>query len=176
MPHFFFQENIVGELNEERQRAEIASMVQLPVGSVRATGVRRGSAGRRRRGRNCSRPIGCTGCHLLDAEATRDDYFPQINRLHGPNLIGRPAASCRAGWLFAWLKDPKQYNPDTRMPSLRLTDREAADITAYLMAQRKPSYEDLEIPRSTRGRATSWCCATCSTPRRSSRARRRSTT
>ena len=32
------------------------------------------------------------------------------------------------------------------MPSLRLTDREAADITAYLMASRAPEFENLEVP------------------------------
>ena len=51
-----------------------------------------------------------------------------------------------AGWLYAWLRDPKSHNPATRMPSLRLTDREAADLVAYLMNQRNPDYEGLELP------------------------------
>ncbi len=36
-------------------------------------------------------------------------------------------------WIFAWLKDPKAYYPATRMPSLRLSDQEAIDITEYLL-------------------------------------------
>ncbi len=36
-------------------------------------------------------------------------------------------------WLFGWLKDPVAYFPETRMPSMRLTDLEALDITEYLL-------------------------------------------
>lgn len=145
MPHFFFQDNVVGELNEARQRAEIASIVRFLWSRSGQADYAEAPAGNAERGRELFETIGCTGCHLLDAEATRDDFFPQINRLHGPNLIST-GSKVSSGWLFAWLKDPKQYNPDTRMPSLRLTDREAADITAYLMASRDGDFEDLEIP------------------------------
>jgi cytochrome c2 len=36
-------------------------------------------------------------------------------------------------WLFAWLKNPSSMWPQTRMPNLRLSNQEAADITAYLL-------------------------------------------
>jgi cytochrome c2/mono/diheme cytochrome c family protein len=36
-------------------------------------------------------------------------------------------------WLFGWLKDPSDYYPGTRMPSLRLTDQEAIDVAEYLL-------------------------------------------
>jgi mono/diheme cytochrome c family protein len=81
----------------------------------------------------------------MDAEAKRDDFFPQINRLHGPNLI-RTGSKVSAGWLYAWIRDPRKYAPDTRMPDLRLTDGEAADITAYLMSSKDPEFEGLELP------------------------------
>lgn len=145
MPHFFFQENIVGEENEERQRAEIAALVRFLWDHSETPSYPSAPSGDAERGRELFETVGCTGCHLLDGEATRDDFFPQINRLHGPNLVGT-GSKLDSGWIYAWLKDPKQYNPDTRMPSLRLTDQEAADITAYLMVSRNPDYEDLEIP------------------------------
>jgi cytochrome c2 len=146
MPHFFFQRNIVGELNEERQRAEVAAIVRfLWDRSTTGGGYQDAPPGDAERGRQLFETIGCTGCHILDGDAKRDDFFPQINRLHGPNLVGT-GSKLSSGWVYAWLKDPKQYNPDTRMPSLRLTDAEAADITAYLMRQRKPDFEGLEIP------------------------------
>jgi cytochrome c2 len=94
--------------------------------------------------------VGCTGCHLLEAEATRTDYYPQINRLHGPNLV-RTGSKVSSGWLYAWIKDPRQYAPDTRMPSLRLTDQEAADITTYLMSHRDPAFENLTMPEVNPG-------------------------
>jgi hypothetical protein len=34
-------------------------------------------------------------------------------------------------FLFNWVKNPKHYWEQTFMPDLRLTDGEAADITAY---------------------------------------------
>ena len=34
----------------------------------------------------------------------------------------------------------KSYYPDAPMPSLRLTDGEAADVTAYMMTQQKPKF------------------------------------
>ncbi len=36
-------------------------------------------------------------------------------------------------WLFSWLMDPSRYDANTRMPSLRLTDQEALDLTEYLL-------------------------------------------
>src|SRR5262249_40686368 len=39
-------------------------------------------------------------------------------------------------WLYSWLKDPKSYNPTSRMPNLRLSDQEAADIATYLGAEK----------------------------------------
>ncbi len=146
MPHFFFQRNIVGDLNEERQRAEIAALVRFLWDNSSEQDYPEAPSGDAGRGQELFETVGCTGCHILDSEAQRDDFFPQINRLHGPNLIGT-GSKLSSGFVYEWIKDPKRYNPDTRMPSLRLTDREAADITAYLMEQRKPDYEGLEIPQ-----------------------------
>ncbi len=44
------------------------------------------------------------------------------------------------------MKNPKQYFPDTNMPNLRLTDQEAADVTAYLLSSRDPRYENVALP------------------------------
>ncbi len=145
MPHFFFQPNTTSPENLERQKAEIRSMVAYIWSQSESPEYPPAPAGDVARGQELYETVGCTGCHIRDADAKRDDFFPQINRLHGPNLI-RAGSKLSSGWLFAWLKDPKQYNPATRMPSLRLTDREAADITAYLLTSRAPEFEDAELP------------------------------
>ena len=145
MPHFFLQQNTSSELNVERQKAEIVGIVSYLWDKSQTADYPEPPAGEAERGLELIETVGCTGCHLLDSEATRDQYFPQINRLHGPNLI-RTGNKVTAGWLYAWIKDPKQYAPDSRMPSLRLTDQEAADITAYLMSDRDPQFEGLELP------------------------------
>ncbi len=145
MPHFFFQKNTTSETNLERQRAEIAAVVAYLWNVSKRPEYPPPPAGDAARGEELFQTVGCTGCHLLDATAERDDYYPEIQRLHGPNLV-RTGSKVSDGWLYAWLKDPRQFAADTRMPSLRLTDREAADLVAYLMAQRDPAYEGLEMP------------------------------
>lgn len=146
MPHFFFLENVVGEENLERQRIEIASIVAYLWDKSADREYPDPPPGDPERGEELFNTIGCTGCHLRDGEASRDDFFPVINRLHGPNLVNT-GSKVNAGWLYAWLKNPKQHSPTTRMPRLRLTDQEAADITAHLMQSRDPEYEGLEVPR-----------------------------
>ncbi len=145
MPHFFFQSNTTTEENLERQRAEIRATVAYIFDRSEATDYPPAPPGDAARGEQLFETVGCQGCHLREAQGTRDDYFPQLNRLHGPNLI-RLGNKVSSGWLYAWLKNPKQYNPHTRMPSLRLSDREAADLAAYLLSSTDPAFDDLELP------------------------------
>ncbi|MGB5173769.1 MAG: c-type cytochrome [Thermoanaerobaculia bacterium] len=147
MPHFFFQENTTTELNLERQKVEIASVVAYLWEKSESPEYLPPPPGDPRQGQVLFESVGCTGCHLMDAEARRDDFFPQINRLHGPNLV-RTGSKVSPGWLYSWIRNPRQYAPDTRMPVLRLTDKEAADITAYLMSSRDPAFEELELPEA----------------------------
>jgi cytochrome c1 len=76
----------------------------------------------------------------MDADAEREAYLDSLERLHGPNLAG-VGSKVDAGWLYAWIRDPKAYRPDSAMPDLRLTDQEAADVVAFLMRSRKPEWE-----------------------------------
>jgi cytochrome c2 len=90
--------------------------------------------------------LGCYACHKIqpgasDAPATRED----LHREHGPNLIGLGDKTSR-DWLVAWLKDPAQYHPGTRMPGLRLSEQEAADITEYLVSGHDPEFSGQPIP------------------------------
>ncbi len=81
---------------------------------------------------------GCRGCHVVG----KDDDLEQTYGLRnfGPNL-NDAGSKLSEGWLYAWLKDPQAYFPETLMPDLRLTDQEAADIAAYLMTLRNPDFE-----------------------------------
>ncbi|OGW91638.1 MAG: hypothetical protein A3D28_04595 [Omnitrophica bacterium RIFCSPHIGHO2_02_FULL_63_14] len=87
-------------------------------------------------GQVLTQTIGCTGCHAVGGTA--------INA-HGPDLTGLGSKVSRE-WLYTWLKDPAHYSKTTRMPSLRLTDQEAADITAYLLADRNEAFDGQAIP------------------------------
>jgi cytochrome c1 len=58
----------------------------------------------------------------------------------GPDL-NKIGSKVTNAWIYDWVRNPKHYNPKSRMPSLRLTDGEAADVTAYLASRRDPSPE-----------------------------------
>ncbi|PIQ87041.1 MAG: hypothetical protein COV74_02540 [Candidatus Omnitrophica bacterium CG11_big_fil_rev_8_21_14_0_20_45_26] len=80
--------------------------------------------------------IGCLGCHSAEGVHVND---------RGPELTGL-GSKVSADWLYTWLKDPKHYSPETPMPNLRLSNQQAADITAYLLQDRNEAFESTGIP------------------------------
>lgn len=93
-------------------------------------GVRLGDKEQVARGKTLAESIGCRGCHgLADGEAST---VLGKNKEVVPNLKNI-AAKIDVRWAYYWLKNPRDFSPTTRMPSLRLSDQEAAAITAYLM-------------------------------------------
>src|SRR5262249_7083577 len=46
-----------------------------------------------------------------------------------------------ARFIYWWVKNPHDYNPNTFMPSLRLTDDEAKSVAAYLVSLSSPAAE-----------------------------------
>ncbi|HZV11802.1 MAG TPA: c-type cytochrome, partial [Candidatus Kapabacteria bacterium] len=82
------------------------------------------------RGKDLVDRVGCIGCH-----STKE--FETTSRLKEANSFGPSLENIGSKvtkvWLFNWLKNPKHYMPNTRMPNLRLSDQEAADITAHIL-------------------------------------------
>ncbi|HLX13034.1 MAG TPA: cytochrome c, partial [Bacteroidota bacterium] len=66
---------------------------------------------------------GCFGCHEIKG-------FNDLNKI-GPE-ISQVGAKTSSDWIFRWVRNPKDYNPHTRMPNFRFTDDQAEAITAYL--------------------------------------------
>lgn len=105
-------------------------------------------AGDPARGQTLVGSIGCLGCHV-ESEMVKDATTGQMRRAHredyplernfGFNFTG-VGSKTHAAWIYNWIKNPKAYYADAPMPSLRLTDQEAADVTAYLMSLRKPEF------------------------------------
>lgn len=116
-------------------------------------------AGNVERGKVLAQQVGCRGCHNFvppdklctpeqiaggksrgtptepgECEVARS-LSSSDARDFGPNL-SNVGLKARPAWLFAWLKNPSAMWAQTRMPNLRLSDQEAADITAYLMTLR----------------------------------------
>ena len=80
------------------------------------------------RGQHLIESVGCLGCHVV-GNVSRDSTTQR--RTFGPPLQGVGSKTTYA-WLFDWLREPSRYSADTRMPNLRLTVAESADIATYL--------------------------------------------
>ncbi len=147
MPSFFHLENVEGEASLSRQRAEIRALVAYlwslaPETPPELPAAPRGDA---RRGAALFLERGCAGCHLAAPEATRDDAFPRTERLQGPSLQGT-GSKLSPDWLYAWLRDPAALSPGTAMPDPRLTDDEAADLTAWLATRVVEGWAGATLP------------------------------
>jgi cbb3-type cytochrome oxidase cytochrome c subunit len=93
-------------------------------------------AGNPERGKELVGQVGCLGCHTFTGYPKQVEHKNRASHFdHGPDL-SNVGAKTSVEWLFSWLKDPKSYNPTSRMPSLRLSDQEAADIAVYLSTQK----------------------------------------
>jgi mono/diheme cytochrome c family protein len=101
-----------------------------PAGKVRP--------GNARRGEQIVDEVGCKGCHVITLQDREVRSNPMPYDI-GPDL-SMVGTKVSADWLYDWIKNPKHYFPQTRMPNLRLSDQEAADIVAFLMevSQDKP--------------------------------------
>ncbi len=97
------------------------------------------------RGEKLVNSVGCLGCHVVDQKLGDIIFRDRRSRSQGPMLFGA-GSKYDAGWLYAWLKNPNQYRHDTRMPNLCLSGQEAADITAYLMANHNTPFEGRKLP------------------------------
>lgn len=100
--------------------------------------------------------LGCLACHVVDEKlvdmkppATIAKFVDPLQyrryRSQGPQLAGS-GSKTTVNWLFAWLKDPKQYHPKTKMPELRLSDQEAADVAEYLVSLRNEATDKEALP------------------------------
>jgi mono/diheme cytochrome c family protein len=81
-----------------------------------------------RRGQALAEAVGCLGCHVI-GDAPRDQIG--VRRTFGQPLDGLAEKTSYA-WLVDWVREPSHYSAGTRMPNLRLTVQEAADVATYL--------------------------------------------
>jgi mono/diheme cytochrome c family protein len=92
-------------------------------------------------GKGLFESVGCKGCHAVDADQIGSPvgdvahFIPTATRTakdFAPNL-SHIAEKTSAGWVYSWLKNPRDFSPHTAMPSLRLSDHEAEALAAFLM-------------------------------------------
>lgn len=142
MPAIFHRSNKTGPSDRALDDAAIAGITAyLMKHSSAATLDKPPVAGDAANGEKLVKTLGCTGCHSATAGAdpavNAGDYGPELSSL---------GTKTSADWVYTWVKDPKRIDPNTRMPNLRLSDQEAADITAYLTAQKNEPFEASPAP------------------------------
>ncbi len=95
--------------------------------------------------------VGCKACHVATSDfqnARPEGYYKFDNPFYkefdqAPNLY-TVGSKVNAKWLYHWLKNPSGYSHDTAMPSLRLSDDEARDLTTWLMTQKGKEFPQVE--------------------------------
>jgi cbb3-type cytochrome oxidase cytochrome c subunit len=145
MPHFFGLSNNSAPQDVARTDVEIHAMLEYLYRRSQPFAPLRGPArGDARRGREIVETVGCVGCHQIEgAPPPAPDSWGR--RSFGPELSGMGSKTSYA-WLYSWVKNPKHYWAQTRMPSLRLTDAEAADVASYLSSLRTPEFDAQPAP------------------------------
>ena len=76
---------------------------------------------------------GCVHCHSV--------VMPDGVRLtptDNPPSLEHVAAKTSREWIYAWIKNPQAYSGTATMPNFQLSDGDASDISAFLIAQSTP--------------------------------------
>lgn len=132
MPQIFHLSNADSPEDHARDQAAIKSISAYLLKNSESVELSAPSAkGSSENGEKLVKTLGCLACH--SAAGVDASHF-------GPELSGL-GSKVSPEWLYTWLKNPKHYSPNTRMPDLRLSDQEASDITAYLLSQKNEPFE-----------------------------------
>jgi cytochrome c oxidase subunit 2 len=60
-------------------------------------------------------------------------YGPDLTHLMSRATLASGAADNTPGNLQSWIEDPNRFKPGSLMPAMHLSDRQNAQITAYLL-------------------------------------------
>lgn len=75
----------------------------------------------------------CINCHTVAGTVADGRYGPDLTHLMSRSTLAAGAISNTPDNLNAWISDPDKIKPGSLMPNMHLTDRENAQITAYLL-------------------------------------------
>ncbi len=132
MPRIFHLSNSSTPEDVEKDNAAIEGIATYLIKHSTPVELSRPSqAGDPKAGEKIFKDRGCLGCHSVENFGVST---------FAANLSGI-GSKATPEWIYTWIKNPKHYNPKTRMPILRLTDDEAANVTGYLMTLRSPEFE-----------------------------------
>ncbi len=98
--------------------------------------------------------LGCIACHTTPDISAKDE--------HARIALAHVAGKFQPAALVEYLQNPMAHHAWTRMPNFRLSDEEAAKLSAYLLANAKAAFPAAKGD-AARGKAlaTSLGCANC---------------
>jgi len=148
MPDFFNQSNTNDPESLRRGQQEIHAIVHYLFENSHDFEIQdMPEEGDAQTGEEIVASLGCFACHNIQSEKLNLPRTRQSLRTeHGPNLFAIGTKTSKA-WIYNWLKNPSRYHPQTRMPNLRLTDKEAADVAAYLALSENTDFMTQSIPK-----------------------------
>ena len=130
MPHFFFTEDQGRAVTAYLMKASMEEGQAWLESHPEPEGIDSTNVELVQKGEQLVNSLGCRACHGFSPEQTAT--MVGQNKNHAPNLA-RVAEKTNARWLYHWIKNPRDYSPDTAMPDLRLSDEEAQAIVSYLL-------------------------------------------
>ncbi|MBI4474899.1 MAG: c-type cytochrome, partial [Acidobacteria bacterium] len=148
MPAFWGNSNNSGTIGgidfNKRNPAEINAIIEFLWSRSKPKQLPGGRAGNAAQGKALVESAGCFGCHAIGTiqEAANQS---QTRRKHGYNLANQ-GSKVSSDWIYNWVRNPRQVWPESKMPSLRLTEQEAADVTAYLASLKNPEFDGTTPP------------------------------
>jgi cytochrome c1 len=84
-------------------------------------------------GRNLLSREGCVHCHTVKlSDGTT------MKATDDPPSLSHIIDKTTREWVYAWLKDPQAYSATSTMPNFQLSDDDARDISAFLIANSTP--------------------------------------
>lgn len=75
----------------------------------------------------------CINCHTVAGTVANGRYGPDLTHLMSRDTLAAGAMPNTPQNLKAWIDDPNTFKPGSLMPAMHLTDRQDAQITAYLL-------------------------------------------
>jgi cytochrome c1 len=92
-------------------------------------------------GRRLIASYGCGACHAIPGVPGADGQAaPPLERFYQRSYIAGRLPNTEAN-LVSWIRDPQRIEPGTAMPTLGVSEEEAAAIGAYLY--RRPTLMDM---------------------------------
>jgi cytochrome c oxidase subunit 2 len=87
-------------------------------------------------GRRVFQSTACINCHAVSGTAATGQFGPDLTHVMSRDTLASGIVPNTVENLRAWIRDPESLKPGSRMPAMKLTDRDLDSVTAYLATLR----------------------------------------